>query len=119
MNLTNLRVSETMTTKKGFAKFIYLTAAVATAAVSLPIMTAVPASAALAPRCVKVVEHVEGSGITGRDKVILRNDCRTTQRVKIITAFGRDMPCMSLVPSQTDGYTWPAHPRQFDRVDKC
>lgn len=36
MNLTNLHVSKTMTTKKGLAKFIYLTAALGTGMIFMP-----------------------------------------------------------------------------------
>lgn len=77
-----------------------------------------PAAAATAPSCVKVVKTTwKDHGIT-KPAVQVTNRCKTTQRVKVIWAWGFDGSCHSYKPNYTynDGSGKGA---KFDELRKC
>ena len=61
--------------------------------------TATTAHAATAPSCVKHIES--GRTWLGFPWVKIRNDCKTSQRVKVIWAWAPDSPCKTLAPGKT------------------
>ncbi|BAZ12504.1 hypothetical protein NIES4071_43350 [Calothrix sp. NIES-4071] len=103
---------------KAIAKVTHLVrlAAIGTAATSLSLVGAVPPSlAAPAPTCVSTRRS------TGRASQTVRvtNDCKTTQRVKVLWAFGFDSACNTLAPGTSFSHTVVGRSPRFDGLKKC
>lgn len=78
-----------------------------------------PATAAPPPGC------VHGEVVPGGEFGIVRvlNNCGTTQRVKVLIAFGPDSECFVISPAdnrtfEIDDHVGPGHPR-FDGLTAC
>jgi hypothetical protein len=102
---------------KTIAKVTHLVrlAAIGTAATSLSLVSAVPPSlAAPAPTCVSAKRTTSGLNQTVR----VTNGCPTTQRVKVLWAFGLDSACTTLAPRRSFSSTVGRLPR-FDGLAKC
>ncbi len=90
-------------------------AAIGTAATSLSLVGMVPPSfAAPAPTCVSARRTTSGLNQTVR----VTNGCNTTQRVKVLWAFGPDSACNTLAPGGSFSSTRGRLPR-FDGLEKC
>ena len=66
------------------------------------------------PRC--VTWYLDASGV--RDHLWVTNQCKSTQRVKVIIAKGDDFSCVSYRPGDTHHYWW-SYPGRFDRLERC
>ncbi|MFT3835043.1 MAG: hypothetical protein QM711_17275 [Micropruina sp.] len=79
------------------------------------VLTAPQAAAAVAPSCVK---HIDSGRSWGFPWVKIRNDCKSTQRVKIIWAFAPDRECKTLAPGKTFKHSTGVAGR-FDGIRSC
>jgi len=89
--------------------------AVAALSMGSLVATATSAEAATAPSCVK---HIASGRSWGFPWVKIRNDCKTTQRVKVIWAWAPDSPCKTLAPGETYKDSTGAAGR-FDGLNRC
>ena len=78
--------------------------------------TAVIKTTVWAPSCVKVIKQDKEWGVFPR--VTIRNDCSTSQRVKIIWAWAPDSSCQQLGVGQTYRHSTGAA-GQFDGIARC
>lgn len=109
--LTAIAVSATL----AVSTLLGATSAAAAAGPTSPTQTMV--NTATAPSCVKIISQ-RGSGWFHRPYVKIRNDCRTTKRVKIVWAWGADSPCKSLAPGKTYK-DYAGNGSRFDGIKKC
>ncbi len=79
------------------------------------VVTAPQAAAATAPSCVK---HIDSGRSWGFPWVKIRNDCKTSQRVKIIRAYAPDSECKTLAPGKTFKHSTGMAGR-FDGIKRC
>lgn len=95
-----------------------LVAAGAATALALGGLIVAPSAAvaATAPTCVSVVSY-DNSWWKPKWTVKIRNNCSTTQRVKIIWARAADTACTQLRPGQT--LTSSRYTGWFDGIRKC
>ena len=102
---------------KTIAKITHLVrlAAIGTAATSLSLVSTVPASfAAPAPTCVSPRRTTSGLNQT----VTVTNNCSTTQRVKVLWAFGPDSAC-TVVNSKGGFSSRRGRLPRFDGLERC
>jgi len=89
------------------------------AALTSVLMMSGTALAAAPPSCVDA--SIVDGGEYGTVRVV--NNCATTQRVKVLIAFGPDSQCFIIGPADSrshviDDHIGPGHPR-FDGLQSC
>ncbi len=101
--------------KKTIANVTHLVrlAAIGTATASLSVAGMISPAQAAVPTCVET-ELNDGTS----DTVIVTNRCSTTQRVKVLWAFGTDSACYQLRPYDYLKSTRP-YPARFDGLRAC
>jgi hypothetical protein len=88
--------------------------AVGVAASSLSFFNIAPASAGVAPNCIKT--SLNDRGFT--DHLNVTNTCKGSQRIKVVLAFKTDKACRTIAPGTTARYEW-SYPGRFDRLETC
>jgi len=103
-----------------FRGTIVLGAVVAALVIPSSVASAAPSDASNAaaarsvPKC--VTWRLDSSGF--KDHLWVTNQCRSTQRIKVIIAKGDDFSCISYRPGAQWHYEW-SYPGRFDRLDRC
>jgi hypothetical protein len=75
-----------------------------------------PSHAALAPGCVITKDLKQGFYIA-EDAVTVVNNCASTQRVKVVLSFAKDLKCATLASRASLRFKWTFG--GFDRLEKC
>jgi hypothetical protein len=100
--------------QKSLKKVGWITAAITSAASSLIFLGAAPSLAALASSCLRTSLVDRGFF----DYLTVTNTCKTTQRYKVVIAFGTDIACTSISVGESQTWRW-GYPRRFDRIESC
>jgi hypothetical protein len=72
------------------------------------------ASAAAVPTC--VYTFLDDRGFT--DHLLVHNQCRDRQRIKVVLARATDKPCKTLNNGEVINYSW-RYPGRFDKLVSC
>lgn len=73
-----------------------------------------PGLQALAPPC--VIADLTDSGWT--DSLYMFNNCPGTMRVKVVLAYGTDLPCYTYYQYSSKTWKW-GYPKRFDALVLC